>query len=390
MKQDFMAGKQGVATMIAVSGTGIAGIAAAVAAQHAGHDVIVIGPSPRTMAGGVQLAPNGWAALDDLGVADAVAAGTIWLNDITVRDLNNLATITRLPLENRYGAVSRQHLHQSLNQALDRGKPGGKALQISRITTPIAAIHQDDTALTVMTEEGENATVTAVIAADGQHGAGRPYVLGEDASRQTSADKVALRAEIPKDMLPAQFSTPSSNLWLGNGMHVVHYPLGESVNLVVTVPARLNKPDVIEHLFAGHAVFAPLANPEIVWARTPLPHASNAVCWRRGDVVLAGDAAHIMPPHLAQGAGQSLEDAACLYRCLTTAEDVPAALSRYAVTRARAVSMVANKANLSGQIMGLGGPAGRLRNMVLDVGGNQLMKGWLADVWAGDQSLARR
>ena len=136
-----MAGKQGVATMIAVSGTGIAGIAAAVAAQHAGHDVIVIGPSPRTMAGGVQLAPNGWAALDDLGVADAVAAGTIWLNDITVRDLNNLATITRLPLENRYGAVSRQHLHQSLNQALDRGKPGGKALQISRITAPIAAIH---------------------------------------------------------------------------------------------------------------------------------------------------------------------------------------------------------------------------------------------------------
>lgn len=376
--------------MIAVSGTGIAGIAAAVAAQHAGHDVVVIGPRPRTMAGGVQLAPNGWAALEDLGVADAVAAGTIWLDDITVRDLTNLATITRLPLDNRYGAVSRQHLYKSLSEALDSGKPKSKKQHISRITTPIAAIHQDEASLTVVTDSGDNATVAAVIAADGQNGAGRPYVLGEDASRQTSAEKVALRAEIPKDILPAQFSRPSSNLWLGNAMHVVHYPLGDTVNVVVTVPAHLNKPDLIDRLFAGHAVFAPLANAEINWARTPLPRASNAACWRRGNVVLAGDAAHIMPPHLAQGAGQSLEDAACLYRHLTEVEHLTTALSRYAVTRARAVSIVANKANLSGQIMGLGGTAGRLRNMVLDFGGNQLMKGWLADVWAGDQALARR
>ena len=376
--------------IIAVSGTGIAGNAVAVAARNAGHNVALIGPKPPKMAGGVQLAPNGWAALADLGVADAVAAGTIWLDDITVRDLTNLATITRLPLDNRYGAVSRQHLYNSLSESLDSGKPTSKKQHISRITAPIAAIHQDDASLTVVTNGGDNLKVAAVIAADGQQGAGRPYVLGEDASRQTSAEKMAIRAEIPKALLPAQFSRPSSNLWLGNGMHVVHYPLGGTVNVVVTVPARLNTPDVIDRLFAGHAVFAPLANAEITWACTPLPRASNAACWRRGNVVLAGDAAHIMPPHLAQGAGQSLEDAACLCRALTDSKDLPTALSSYAVTRARAVSMVANKANLSGQIMGLGGTAGRLRNMVLDFGGNQLMKGWLADVWAGDQSLTDR
>ncbi|MGB1953582.1 MAG: hypothetical protein ACPHQQ_06055, partial [Candidatus Puniceispirillum sp.] len=51
------------------------------------------------------------------------------------------------------------------------------------------------------------------------------------------------------------------------------------------------------------------------------------------------------------------------------------------------VTPIARKAELSGAIMRLSGPAGRLRNIVLDVGGNSLMQGWLADVWAADPVL---
>jgi hypothetical protein len=37
--------------------------------------------------------------------------------------------------------------------------------------------------------------------------------------------------------------------------------------------------------------------------------------------------------------------------------------------------------------MRLSGPAARLRNIVLDVGGNSLIQSWLADVWAADPDL---
>jgi salicylate hydroxylase/6-hydroxynicotinate 3-monooxygenase len=50
------------------------------------------------------------------------------------------------------------------------------------------------------------------------------------------------------------------------------------------------------------------------WAlvdRDPLAH------WSDGNVVLMGDAAHPMMPHMGQGAAMALEDAAVLARCIT-------------------------------------------------------------------------
>ncbi len=56
--------------------------------------------------------------------------------------------------------------------------------------------------------------------------------------------------------------------------------------------------------------------------------------WSRGRVTLLGDAAHAMLPYLAQGAGQSIEDAFVLARCLDRHPDDPArALEDYAARR---------------------------------------------------------
>lgn len=44
--------------------------------------------------------------------------------------------------------------------------------------------------------------------------------------------------------------------------------------------------------------------------RNPLP------IWSNGRMVLLGDACHPMKPHMAQGAGMAIEDAAMLTRCL--------------------------------------------------------------------------
>jgi salicylate hydroxylase len=97
-----------------------------------------------------------------------------------------------------------------------------------------------------------------------------------------------------------------------------------------------------------------------------------------------------MPPHLAQGAGQSLQDAACLMQSLAEHTDVSKAFAAYARHRSGMVAKIAQKAEISGKIMAFSGFAGKLRNAALDLGGNHLMQNWLADVWAADPGLSRQ
>ena len=67
--------------MIAVSGSGIAGLAAALAVLRNQKPLLLVaGSTPTTMLhGGVQIAPNGWAALDQLGLGDkALSPSPSW------------------------------------------------------------------------------------------------------------------------------------------------------------------------------------------------------------------------------------------------------------------------------------------------------------------------
>src|SRR5258708_35712423 len=63
--------------------------------------------------------------------------------------------------------------------------------------------------------------------------------------------------------------------------------------------------------------------------RSPLP------LWSRGRLVLLGDACHPMKPHMAQGAGMAIEDAAMLTRCLseTGLSDYATAFDLYEINR---------------------------------------------------------
>ena len=63
--------------------------------------------------------------------------------------------------------------------------------------------------------------------------------------------------------------------------------------------------------------------------RDPLP------LWSRGRMVLLGDACHPMKPHMAQGAGMAIEDAAILSRCFASdeTEDVAGVFALYEANR---------------------------------------------------------
>ena len=372
---------------IIVSGTGISGMSAALAAANAGHDVTLFGHLSSTPpAGGIQLAPNGWQALKKLGLFDAAMKRATPLNHIIVRDLGNGASLTSLELSNYYASIARADLLDLLKGAIAKHN----AITYHPALISHLVTHLDSVELVL--DDGNGIVAAAMIAADGVGGLGRRFVTSVNSGEATHSGRVAMRADINATDLPASFSQPASNLWLGQGRHLVHYPIagGQRINFAVTLSTHLAESQWQTKIFGSNPLFEQLLTGQFQWSKTSVSPAGSPLCWRRGRVVLAGDAAHIMPPHLAQGAGQALQDAASLQQALTTTASIDDALAIYARQRTRAVSAVVRKADISGKIMAFGGARGRLRNIMVDLAGPSFLQTWLADVWAGDPAMAER
>ena len=373
--------------MIAVSGSGIAGLAAALAVLRNQKPLLLVaGSTPTTMLhGGVQIAPNGWAALDQLGLGDKAREHATDLMAITVRDMRTAATLASLDLSaSPYASLSRADLANLLKAEI------GAARDMTHITTNITHVVQRGSdqgkSVHMLTDDGGRHIVDALIAADGVSGFGRHYVNGTDHGTGTVPNKgrVAMRAVAKAADLPRIFSQPFCNLWLGKGSHFVHYPLhkGKDVNMVLTLDADnagdgwqqryLRRNDILGQL-CDHA--------NIKWVKTALPPHHYYDCWRRGRTVLAGDAAHPIPPNLAQGAGQSLVDAASLLRWMAD-DNLDSALSGYARERSKAVGVIFKKATVSSKIMALDGTGATARSTLIGLGGAPMLNAWLAEVWA--------
>ena len=96
-------------------------------------------------------------------------------------------------------------------------------------------------------------------------------------------------------------------------------------------------------------------NPAAV-LRNDLYDRYRARQWSRGPVVVVGDAAHPMRPHLGQGGCQGLEDAAVLARFVDGADDLAAAFTRFAAFRRPRVLALVHESKVVGQIVNLRPP----------------------------------
>ena len=338
---------------ILVVGAGIAGLATAVALQRRGLEVTVVEERAETASGaGLSIWPNALAALDEIGLGDAVrqsggrvAAGAMrWSDGSWLRHPTPGRIVVALgePLV----VIRRAVLMSLLTAALTDGtvEYGVAARELRLTGTGVRVLLSDDTIR----------NVAAVIGADGVgsvvarhlNGPLRRRYAGYTAWRGTAA--IGLDVELAGETL-------------GTGTQFGHVPLGADHTYWFGTERRPegtpSPGGELAHLRARYASWAdPI--PALLAAtdpadvlRTDLYDRERARQWSRGPVVVVGDAAHPMRPHLGQGACQGLEDAATLAQCVGWGRDLAAAFARFAAFRRPRTEALARESRLVGRIV---------------------------------------
>ena len=331
---------------VIVVGAGIGGLTAALTLIRAGLDVEVFEQASELheIGAGIQISPNATRILFRLGLSEA-------LERIGVRPL----TFEFLRWDDRPrpdAVAARGRMRTAFRRALlslsSRGSAGGARRRRAVETHPpghrCVGVAERHDRVEASFHDGSIAEADAIIGADGIHSAVRSAILGPESPRFSG--NVAFRGLVPAARLAHLGMEPRSNLWVGPNRHFVHYFVGAGryVNWVGVVPDEwrveswTEKGEIADALakFDGWhrqvreiIAAADMTNRWALYDRDPLD------TWSVGRVALLGDAAHAMLPFMAQGAVQSVEDAAVLAKCLGAVDvgGVPAALRRYEAIR---------------------------------------------------------
>ena len=394
---------------LAIVGDGIAAQAMALAFAKAGRHVHLISDASSGVAGGgggVQVAPNAWAALDILGVSEAAlkqATPLAMLRIINIETGFNLACLPLNETPNRTPYTSMQHTALATILASSAQQTGN----ITTINSRLEAIENGDGCVHLTLQGGMRIKAAWLIGCDGARGISRRFVEAGE-KRKRLHTRSAFRALIPASE-QRLFTGIASNLWLGKNGHIVHYPIadaitGDSVNLVVVVRAsplgnkeagnkeagdrKTAAREAALRLLDSQQLLAPMRMAIEKAVEIPLYDYALVDAWQRGRVVLAGDAAHPMPPHLAQGAGQSLIDASSLATMLKSYDDdnLQPIITAWSAMRMRAVREVIVSSQRAGKILALDGGFARLRNIGLMLTGDIVLGRVLDKLWAKENA----
>ena len=340
------------ALRILVVGAGVGGISIARGLLRDGHDVTVFEQRPDMRPGGgsVTIWPNGSTVLEQLGV-DMEGAGQL-LSTVRIATSTGrpLATIDLTAIVDRLGGPVRQIPRRVLLDRLLEGFPA------DRIRCNSRAVGVADTrdGVRIDFEDGSSAEGDLLIGADGLHSKVRDIAGAKPATPTgwCSWQGLITLPHIADDDVAVQIIGEHGNLGLwpaGGGDLQWWFDLPWSPDFV-----RPERPiDLIRSKFQGWSdlvdeVLATLTDDDL--GPSPFPHFRHPIprSPRLGAVTLLGDAAHTMPPVLAQGTNQALLDTMVLCKALSDFEnptisgtaEISSALRWYEKTRRRRLSAV--------------------------------------------------
>ncbi|SNV89554.1 2-polyprenyl-6-methoxyphenol hydroxylase-like oxidoreductase [Mycolicibacter terrae] len=335
---------------ILVAGAGVSGIAAARGMLRDGHDVTVFEQRPEIRAGGgaVTIWPNGATVLNQLGVAMDGAGQRLSTVRVVMSTGCRLATLDVTAMAARLGAPVRMvPRHVLLDRLLDT-VPAERI----RCNSRVVQIQGTRGGVRVAFADGTCAEGDLLIGADGLHSVVRD-ALGAKPAQPTGWCSWQGLASAP-NLIDDKHSALVA---IGEHGNVGLWPAGESaLQWWFDLPwsgdfVRPSRPlEVLRAHFTGWSdaidrVLAALTDADL--ADSPYPHFRHPIPGPgSGAVTLLGDAAHTMPPTLAQGTNQALLDTMVLRRALSSRGDLVSALRWYEKTRRRRVNAVSRVASL--------------------------------------------
>jgi 2-polyprenyl-6-methoxyphenol hydroxylase-like FAD-dependent oxidoreductase len=336
-----------------VIGAGIAGLATAVALQRRGHQVTILEERADTSSGAaISIWPNALAALDQFGLGDAVreSGGRVTAGAMRWSDGSWLRRPAPERIVRALGeplvVVRRSVLMDLLAAALEEGTVESGVSASELVVTATGA--------RVTSSDGATREAAAVIGADGVGSMVARHLNGT--LRRRYAGYTAWRG-IAKYALDPSLAGET----VGTGTEFGHVPLGADHTYWFGTERRPEGRDSpggeLAHLRSKYGSWADPV-PALLAATDPadvlrndLYDRQNARQWSRGPVVLVGDAAHPMRPHLGQGGCQGLEDAATLAHCVAATDDLPAAFAQFTALRRPRAQRLARESRLVGQVV---------------------------------------
>ncbi|QKT05966.1 FAD-dependent monooxygenase [Gordonia sp. X0973] len=277
----------------AVIGGGIGGLTTAIALRRRGWEVVVFEETENVAVGaGITLWANGLAALDAVGVGDAVRSASRDLTSVRILESTGRQLMRQTSAPGEIVALHRRDLNAALLAALPA--------DVVRTSTSATVL---DAGSGIVDADGTECHYDLVVAADGVHSATRlrwwPDAGGErDCGIRTWRTVIAGTHE-------------ALTVW-GPAGECGILPLPDDTTYVFAASRGRARDEGLAYFDDWAApVPASLAKAEVMITHdlTDLDPVRNPVM---GRTVLIGDAAHAMRPHLGQGAGLAVEDAVVL------------------------------------------------------------------------------
>ena len=377
---------------ICIIGAGIGGLTAALAIARTGKRVEIHEQSHelRAVGAGVQLSPNAGRILAELDLVPRLMDYAVETEGLSVRSGRSGKTLSQMThgdvAKARWGAPFRVIHRGDLQKVLLEAVANEPRISLHMGHQLFDIRFRDNSATAYLSNTGREISTTpdAMIAADGLWSKARGFV-GLNAPSNFSGC-VAWRTVVPREAAPDIALALRSNLWLGPGAHVVHYPVraGDEINIVAIVEDKWkergwSEPGDIQWINQRfkdwHPDIRALVGCAKGWLRWSLFDRAPDWHWTRGNLALLGDAAHPMLPFLAQGASQAIEDASVLAHWLKNTADPVVALKGYEQQRIRRTARIQNTSRKQAGIYHAGGPFALARNLgMAALGGDGLMR----------------
>ncbi|MDI5973263.1 FAD-dependent monooxygenase [Streptomyces sp. SL13] len=323
---------------VIIAGGGIVGLTAATALRRAGADVVVCEQAPQVRAAGASIGlwRNALEVFAGIGLGERVdALGTgvsTWFYDASGRGFRAPGATDE---DHDFLLVPRLQLNELLAEAA-----GGSTV---RYDSKVIGFEEDGDAVTVRFADGSHERADLLIGADGVFSRVREQLL-PGSTAQEHRGHHAWRATLPSRNEPARGSVLTVGSRRSRGGYVRTYggmtmwmvnqfdcsPLSGSLKQqALERAAHLNDNgwnDALVELIEATPDEAILHNR--VMLVPPLPR------WTSDRVVLIGDAAHGLSPHIAAGGTLGVEDVGVLTRELCGQPDLRQALKAYEADRA--------------------------------------------------------